>query len=57
MTVDTRVAVSAVPSLSHPISLFHRFWAVTTIGVALITTVAWTALLGYGLIQLIEMAL
>jgi hypothetical protein len=44
----------AGPLLPRPL-LFHRIWPVAGIALGLIATVAWTA--GYGLIELIEMAL
>ena len=32
---------------------FHRVWPVACLAVALMTTVAWTALLGYGFFRLV----
>ncbi len=38
-------------------SLFHRVWPMALLIVGLGATVAWTALLGYGLVALIEKAI
>ena len=53
MSVEAEVIVSPVSSLPQPISLFGRIWPVAGLAVGLIATVAWTALLGYGLFRLI----
>jgi hypothetical protein len=39
--------------IPQPISRFHRVWPVAGLAVGLMTTVAWTALLGYGLFRLV----
>jgi hypothetical protein len=49
MTVETRVIMSPVPS----ISVFYHIWPVAGLGAALIVTAAWTGLLGYELFQLV----
>ena len=51
MTVETRAVALAAPSLSHPISLFHRIWPVAGLGVAVIATVVWSGFLGYELFR------
>jgi hypothetical protein len=48
-----------VPDLSgapQPVSLFHRTWPLAGLLVALIATVAWIGLLGYGFFKLVEPA-
>jgi hypothetical protein len=44
-------------SSPYPISLFRRIWLTAILVVGLIVTVAWMALLGYGLIKLTEPAI
>jgi hypothetical protein len=44
-------------SSPYPISVFRRIWPTAILGGGLIVTVAWMALLGYGLIKLTETAL
>jgi hypothetical protein len=39
------------------IRLFHRLWAPVLIACGLVLTLAWMALLGFGLVVLIERAL
>jgi hypothetical protein len=56
MPVGTQVAVLPVPSFPPPISLFHRTWPVAGLAIGLVVTVAWTALLGYGLFKLLQPA-
>jgi hypothetical protein len=53
MSVETEVIVSPVPPLPHPISLFDRIWPVAGLAIGLMATMAWTALLGYGLFRLV----
>ena len=38
-------------------SRFERIWPTTFLILALMVTMAWTVFLGYGLVELIEMAL
>jgi hypothetical protein len=38
-------------------ALFHRVWPVALVIVGLSITVIWTALLGFGLVELVEIAL
>jgi hypothetical protein len=51
MTIETRAVALAAPSISHPISLFHRIWSVAGLGVAVIATVVWSGFLGYELFR------
>jgi hypothetical protein len=53
MSIEAEVAVPAVPSLPHPISLFHRTWPVAGLAVGLIATLAWSGFLGYELFRLV----
>ena len=60
MIAKAQTVVTPIPPLtsrpaSHfqPISLFHRVWPVACLAVGLMTTMAWTALLGYGLFRLV----
>jgi len=55
MTVE--IIAQPVPSLPHPISRFRAIWPMAALGVGLTATVAWMALLGYGLVELTETAL
>jgi hypothetical protein len=55
-----QTVVTPIPSVTsdlllipQPISRFHRVWPVACLAVALMTTVAWTALLGYGFFRLV----
>ena len=50
MTFKVRTAIPAA-------SLLHQVWPTTLLIVGLGATVAWTALLGYGLVALIEKAI
>ncbi len=43
--------------ISTASSLFHRVWPTALLIVGFGATVAWTALLGYGLVELIEKAM
>jgi hypothetical protein len=54
MSVETDVVASPVPSLPRPNSLFDRIWPVAGLVVGLIATVAWMAVLGYGLFRLVS---
>jgi hypothetical protein len=40
-----------------PSSLFQRVWPSALLILALVVTLAWTALLGYGFVALVRMAL
>jgi hypothetical protein len=53
MTIETRAVALAAPSLSHPITLFHRIWPVAGLGIAVIATVTWSGFLGYELFRLV----
>ena len=60
MIAKAQTVVTPFPSVTsdlllipQPISLFHRVWPVAYLAVGLMTTVAWTALLGYGLFRLV----
>ena len=60
MIAKAQTVVTPIPSVTsdlllipQPISRFHRVWPVACLAVALMTTVAWTALLGYGFFQLV----
>jgi hypothetical protein len=53
MTIETRAVALAAPSLSHPITLFHRIWPVAGLGIAVIATVTWSGCLGYELFRLV----
>ena len=46
----------ALPAVSDP-SIFRPVWPLVFVILGLGLTAAWTALLGYGLVQLVEMAL
>jgi hypothetical protein len=50
-------ASNKLPAVALAIAFFHRVWPVAGLAFGLIVTVVWTALLGYGLIELIELAL
>jgi hypothetical protein len=50
MTVKTRAVALAVPSISHPISLF---WPVASVSVGVIATMAWSGFLGYEFFRLV----
>jgi hypothetical protein len=63
LKVGSQVVLSTVgplvPDLSgapQPVSLFHRTWPLAGLLVALIATVAWIGLLGYGFFKLVEPA-
>ena len=47
-------ALSAEPSPTRTDARIHRIWPAAVIGTGLVLTAAWTCLLGYGLIKLIE---
>jgi hypothetical protein len=53
MTVETQAVALTAPSLSHPISFFHRIWPAAGLGIAVIATAAWSAFLGYELLRLV----
>jgi hypothetical protein len=47
----------ALDSISPPPSTSQRVWSLGILIVGLIVTAAWIVLLGYGLVELIEVAL
>ena len=42
--------------VSQPISFFHRSWPPATLVIAMLVTLAWTGLLGYGFFKLVQPA-
>ena len=44
---------ASVPSSAR---LFHRIWAPAVLFIGLVLTLAWTALLGYGLVNAVALA-
>jgi hypothetical protein len=55
-----KAAVAIVPAnaqIPRPIALFHRIWPPAILVIGLILTAAWTAILGYGLVQAVALAL
>ena len=50
------MSLEALPAVYDP-SLFRPVWPLVFVILGLGLTVAWTALLGYGLVLLVEMAL
>lgn len=54
MTLQSRAAATpTVPVTGRRPSYLHRIWPVTGLALGLTATVAWIALLGYGLIKLL----
>ena len=54
---ETRVAVASIPQRTRGSLVFERLWHAALMASALIVTVAWISLLGYGLVTLAELAL
>jgi len=55
----TRPEVVIVPvagSVPSSAKLFHRIWAPAVLFLGLVLTLAWTALLGYGLVNAVALA-
>jgi hypothetical protein len=58
-TMPTKTAL-AIVSFAAPVrssgTLFHRIWPPTVLALGMVLTVAWTALLGYGLVNAVALA-
>lgn len=55
MTVETEVVGALTSDLvSQPVSLFNRSWPPAAVGIAVLITMAWMGLLGYGLFKLVK---
>jgi hypothetical protein len=59
-TMRTKAALAIVPlatQVPSSATLFHRIWPPTVLVIGLVLTLAWTALLGYGLVNAVALAL
>jgi hypothetical protein len=56
LTKPKVVIVPVAASVPRSATLFHRILAPATLVIGLVLTVAWTALLGYGLVNAIALA-
>ena len=56
--MQTKTALAIVPFAPVPSSatLFHRIWPPAVLALGMVLTVAWTALLGYGLVNAVALA-
>jgi hypothetical protein len=56
LTKPEVVMVPVAASLPSSARLFHRIWAPAVLIIGLVVTLAWTALLGYGLVNAVASA-
>jgi hypothetical protein len=56
MQTQTGIAPAASAAVADPIFYFDQIWPPAIIATGLGLTMAWVSLLGYGLIELIELA-
>jgi hypothetical protein len=58
-TMRTKTALAIVPfatQVPSSATLFHRIWPPAVLVIGLVLTLAWTALLGYGLVNAVALA-
>ena len=56
LTTPEVVFVPVAVSVPSSARLFHRMWAPAVLFLGLMLTLAWTALLGYGLVNAVALA-
>jgi hypothetical protein len=56
LTKPEIVFVPVAGSVPSSAKLFHRIWAPAVLFLGLVLTLAWTALLGYGLVNAVALA-
>ena len=56
LTKPEVVFVPVAASVPSSARLFHRIWAPAALFIGLVLTLAWTALLGYGLVNAVALA-
>ena len=56
LTKPEVVIVPVAGSVPSSAMLFHRIWAPALLIIGLVLTLAWTALLGYGLVNAVALA-
>jgi hypothetical protein len=56
LTKPEVVIVPVAASVPNSARLFHRIWAPAALFIGLVLTLAWTALLGFGLVNAVALA-
>jgi hypothetical protein len=56
LTEPELVIVPVAASVPSSATLFHRIWAPAVLIIGLVVSLAWTALLGYGLVYAVALA-